>query len=43
MSPISHYTQKMLCIVAELNAQFAESAKLKKTIEANLKGIGNGR
>ncbi len=27
---------------AELNGQFAESAKLDKAIKANLKGIGYG-
>ena len=28
--------------VAELRAQFAESAKLEKAIKANLKGLGYG-
>jgi type I restriction enzyme M protein len=27
-------------LVAELNAQFAESAKLEEAIRANLKGLG---
>ena len=31
---------KMPRLVAELNAQFAESAKLEKAIRANLKGLG---
>ena len=30
-------------LVAELNEQFAESAKLEKAIKANLKGLGYGR
>jgi type I restriction enzyme M protein len=29
-------------LVAELNAQFAESAKLEKLIKNNLKGLGFG-
>ncbi len=29
-------------LVAELNAQFAESAKLEASIRANLKGLGYG-
>ena len=29
----------MLRLVAELQAQFAESAKLEQTIKANLKGL----
>ena len=29
-------------LVAELHAQFAESAKLEQTIKANLKGLGYG-
>ena len=30
-------------LVAELQAQFAESAKLEQTIKANLKGLGYER
>jgi len=33
---------KMPRLVAELNAQFAESAKLEKVIKVNLKGLGYG-
>jgi type I restriction enzyme M protein len=29
-------------LVAELHAQFAESAKLEKLINSNLKGLGYG-
>jgi len=29
-------------LVAELRAQFAESAKLEQAIEANLRGLGYG-
>jgi type I restriction enzyme M protein len=29
-------------LVAELNAQFAESAKLEQAIKANLRGLGYG-
>jgi type I restriction enzyme M protein len=36
------FEEKMTRLVAELNAQFAESAKLEKTIKANLKGLGYG-
>jgi len=36
------FEEKMPRLVAELNAQFAESAKLEKTIKANLKGLGYG-
>jgi hypothetical protein len=32
----------MTRLVAELNQQFAESAKLGKTIKANLKELGYG-
>ena len=35
-------TEKMPRLVAELHAQFAESAKLEKAIKANLKGLGYG-
>ena len=34
------FDQKMSRLVAELNAQFAESAKLEEAIRANLKGLG---
>jgi type I restriction enzyme M protein len=34
------FEEKMPRLVAELNAQFAESAKLEATIRANLKGLG---
>jgi type I restriction enzyme M protein len=34
---------KMGRLVAELNGQFAESAKLEKAIKANLKGLGYGK
>lgn len=36
------FEEKMPRLVAELNAQFAESAKLELTIKANLKGLGYG-
>ncbi len=36
------FEKKMPRLVAELNAQFAESAKLEKTIQANLRGLGYG-
>ena len=36
------FEQKMPRLVAELNAQFAESAKLERTIKANLRGLGYG-
>ena len=29
-------------LVTELNAQFAESAKLEQAIQANLRGLGYG-
>jgi type I restriction enzyme M protein len=32
----------MARLVAELNGQFAESAKLESAIQANLKGLGYG-
>ncbi len=35
--------KKMPRLVAELHAQFAESAKLEQAITANLKGLGYGR
>jgi type I restriction enzyme M protein len=34
------FEEKMPRLVAELNAQFAESAKLEEQIKANLKGLG---
>ena len=34
------FADKMARLVAELNGQFAESAKLEKAIKANLKGLG---
>jgi type I restriction enzyme M protein len=34
------FEEKMPRLVAELNAQFAESAKLEKAIKANLRGLG---
>lgn len=34
--------EKMPRFVAELNAQFAESAKLEQAINANLRGVGYG-
>jgi type I restriction enzyme M protein len=37
---MSVYAHKMPRLVAELYAQFAESAKLEKAIEANLLGLG---
>jgi len=36
------FAEKMTRLVAELNQQFAESAKLEKAIKANLKGLGYG-
>jgi type I restriction-modification system DNA methylase subunit len=36
------FDQKMKRLVAELNAQFAESPKLEKAIKLNLKGLGYG-
>ena len=33
---------KMPRLVAELHAQFAESAKLEQAINANLRGLGYG-
>lgn len=36
------FEEKMPRLVAELNAQFAESAKLEKAIKANLRGLGYG-
>lgn len=34
------FDEKMLKLVTELNAQFAESAKLEQAIKANLEGLG---
>ena len=36
------FEEKMKRFVAELNAQFAESAMMEKLIKANLKGLGYG-
>lgn len=36
------FEEKMPRLVAELHAQFAESAKLEEAIKANLKGLGYG-
>ena len=36
------FAEKMTRLVAELNQQFLESAKLEKAIKANLKGLGYG-
>ena len=36
------FDEKMQKLVAELNAQFAESAKLEQAIKANLEGLGYG-
>lgn len=36
------FEEKMPRLVAELNAQFVESAKLEKAIKANLRGLGYG-
>jgi type I restriction enzyme M protein len=37
------FQEKMIRLASELNAQFAESAKLQETIKANLASIGYGR
>ena len=37
------FEEKMTRLVAELNGQFAESAKLEKAIKANLGGLGYGK
>jgi type I restriction enzyme M protein len=34
------HTEKMPLLVAELHAQFVESAKLEAAMRANLKGLG---
>jgi hypothetical protein len=36
------FEEKMPRLVAELNAQFAESTKLEKLIKKNLEGLGYG-
>jgi len=36
------FEEKMPRLVAELDSQFSESAKLKAQIRANLKGLGYG-
>ena len=40
MSKLPHHTMPRL--VAELHAQFTESAKLEQAIKANLRGLGYG-
>ena len=37
---MSSVEEKMPRLVAELHAQFTESAKLEQAIKANLKGLG---
>jgi type I restriction enzyme M protein len=37
------FEEKMARLVGELNAQFADSAKLEKAIKANLRGLGYGK
>ncbi len=39
---MTNFEEKMSCLVAELNAQFAEAAKLERAIKANLRGPGHG-
>ena len=39
---IFRFKLKMPRLVAELHAQFVESAKLEQTIKANLRGLGYG-
>ncbi|MCW0217031.1 MAG: hypothetical protein OJI67_01800, partial [Prosthecobacter sp.] len=36
------FEEKMARLVAELNGQFVESAKLEQAIKANLEGLGYG-
>jgi type I restriction enzyme M protein len=36
------FEEKMRSLVAELHAQFTESAKLEQAIKANLRGLGYG-
>ena len=36
------FEEKMPRLVAELEAQFAESARLEQAIRANLRGLGYG-
>ena len=36
------FEEKIPRLVAELNGQFADSAKLEQAIKANLKGLGYG-
>jgi type I restriction enzyme M protein len=36
------FEEKMARLVAELNVQFAESARLEQAIQENLKGLGYG-
>ncbi|MDA1231333.1 MAG: hypothetical protein O2856_11215 [Planctomycetota bacterium] len=39
---MNHHQSPHIIVVAELHAQFAESAKLEQAIKANLKGLGYG-
>ena len=39
---MTSHKEKMPCLVPELHAQFAESAKLEQAIKANLRGLGYG-
>jgi len=39
---MKNFEEKMLRLVAELHAQFFESAKLEQAIKANLRGLGYG-
>jgi cell division protein FtsB len=39
---MNHHEKKMPRLVAELHAQFAESAKLEQAIKANLRGLDYG-
>lgn len=39
---MKHHNEKMPRLVAERQGQFAESAKLKLAIKANLRGLGYG-
>jgi type I restriction enzyme M protein len=36
------FEEKMARLVAELNVQFAESARLERAIRTNLEGLGYG-
>ena len=39
---MNSFKEKMPRLVAELDAQFSESAKLEQAIKANLRGLGYG-